>query len=343
MSCENCINSIIIPDRNGYDTCTNCGVVVSFYCKLSDNESDNKKEDKYPKYSVYDEGFKNVDTGIPNYSKSVDAKYDQKTKEFYNTIQNYGQNIIYDFPDDIALHIYFEIKNEEKYKEIWEQFIQNPSKKNTFKIFRLVELPDDLLDKYKSRITKEKLYILRRKNIVTKWFQFKYYILEKENLLEKFKLEKHNLLTDDMIDLLKHCFNCLITQYFNIIGRNIRIASPNSTVIILSYLYLFNPNFIIDYSHLFHIPERKTIYKNIDIIIKIWKWKFRSFNNLRNYIRDLINEWFRGNEYFKENILNIDYEQEKIKCNKLLIKSKGKDNTIYRSRALLIVLNNLIW
>ncbi len=333
INCDKCINSIIIEDNNGYNVCTSCGIVCSFD-KVCDTGTG--YTDKSPKYSVYDEGF-DWDTAIDTIKDqcSLSVKYNQKYKEYCLTIQNYCKNPTNLFPDDLLQYIYTEIKKEEQFIK---KYRESPSKKNTFRLFGIINLNDTLKLKYKSRINNKELDIKKRKNLITKWFQVKRYILEKEN----FQLNGiNNLLPDIIGELLKKCFSCFITEYFIIIGRNTRIASPNSIVLTLCYLYLFNPKYIIEYSNLFDIPTRKTTFNNLDIIIKIWKYKFLNFNAIRYYIKSIINENFRKNDFLNENILNINYEEENNKFKEWLMISKKYVNNITLIEPIIISLNQM--
>ncbi len=336
--CDDCINSMVIIDNNGYDTCTGCGKMVSTD-RIDDIGID---YDIQPKYSIYDEGI-NYDfvCDMGSSTTTTNAKYLQKCKEYSNTIQNYSKNTDNQFPMDIAKFLYETLCKQTSLEDLFTEFKRNPTKKNTFQICRFVKLSDELGNKYKSRINGNPLNILKRKNIITRWFQLKYYILKEEKLLPEYGLDR--LLPDDIVDLLRKCFSCFITEYFIIIGRKIRIASPNSIVFTLCYLYIFNPHILLQYYHLFDIPKQKTIYYNIDILVNVWKYKFRTFNILRNYVKSIITENFKDNQYIKENILNIDYENEKKSSAKCVISSDKKNVQLNKLKAIFISLNHLTW
>lgn len=323
MNCTQCINSRIITDQNGYEICSECGI-----CVAADRADEGQSSGSMGKqYSVYDEGFSYSDVcHVNNGYCLVSDRYTQKSKEFKDTVNNFTRTPAKLFPLDISNYLLAMLKNE-KYKELYETAKKNPSKKIIYKIFKNVELSNELKNKYKSRIDGTPLIILKRKNVKTRWFQFKLNFINHENLNE-FSCFKE-LLHEDIFDLLCNCFNTFITQYFSIIGRKIRIASPNSIVTILCYLYAMNPLLLLKYKHLFDIPLSKTIMNNIEfIIMPIWRYKFHHFKNLRNYICSIINELYRGSDFLKDNILNIDYEQIQLDVNKCIInRSLTKSNT----------------
>ena len=160
-TCLRCSCHRFVEDRNGFDVCTGCGLVFSLD-RLSDKNSfDNKLKDNY---SVFDNDDSISIVGVINDISPVYSYYNRKTKYFIEVISNYTTEPYYKLDKDLLLSIkecIINIKNNVVNsilgQELFDKFKSNPNKKNTFKLLRFITLPQSLLKRYRSRITKKPL------------------------------------------------------------------------------------------------------------------------------------------------------------------------------------------
>lgn len=322
LYCRNCValdreyNTIL--SKEGYICCNTCGLVI---CddRLSPNLFFNTQ-------ATFSE-IKNKNRKI----KKIIPKNIQRYNHFNNVLLSYSSN--YNFLSENLLSVAYEKAKECEY---WTEFKRRPNQKNTTKILGSIIIPESIAINFKSRKTSLPLYKLNRKNISSKWLQFRNYFIQMERMtINNFIKDDYIPLSENLIIILPDIYKWIMNEYSKLRHERIclnssmkcscRIAQPNTYTMIFTLLFIINPFLIDKYKYTIKIPKLKTIKKNINTIINLLRYIYNDpyvlnqiiYNHLKDFYKHL---FLSSNKVDDEFFLNEEEKNNNIELEKWILK-----------------------
>ena len=294
--CPRCFaNQTVITDDSV--VCTNCGLVLSEGSYDLDDEN-------YLVWSQYLRAIGDDFNGVraPGYfskndigvSRKIDweaytGNYFREAIAIYCDADHLYKGLPADIMEDIAENL-----SLPEYTYLKDQFIQDPSQKNTQTLLRHVKASKHISYEYRSKYTGEYLVYYRRKNFVMKWVSLREYLIDYFDIKDP---PSNYKLTFEVFDVISRIHDYSTSRFHRFMNsKNIndrRVALPNAKVFLVSCLVLISPELFEDYEYLIELPLINTTAKNVVLMNEMINFTYlRGYADLRGLVCNAVEEFY---------------------------------------------------